>query len=194
MFLLIIFPTVSSETSFLASPPGHLTSVPGLRVDCRTGGRQNVCSQESFREEYLPNSLAEVGLRRALKGTDEVTREFKGWHLHSDRKAIEPPWFLSLKTTVGSRAWVEKVPEEPFLKTWACLKIRRMFEGCELPFQLGGVVWGWTEELNHKASKWQCMISKATTSSLTVFSHDCNWHSMWSVYFNGIIFPNMSLR
>lgn len=79
---------MSSKTSFLASPPGHLlTSAPALRVDCRTEVRQNVCSQESLREKYLPNSLTEVGLRRTLKGADEVTREFKGWQLHSDRKA-----------------------------------------------------------------------------------------------------------
>lgn len=93
---------MSSKTSFLASPPGHLlTSAPALGVDCRTEVRQNVCSQESLREKYLPNSLAEVGLRRTLKGADEVTREFKGWQLHSDRKAKEPPWFLSLKLAAG---------------------------------------------------------------------------------------------
>lgn len=45
--------------------------------------------------------LTEVGLRRTLKGADEVTREFKGWQLHSDRKAKEPPWFLSLKMAAG---------------------------------------------------------------------------------------------
>lgn len=44
-----------------------------------------------------------------------------------------------------------------------------MFKGCELPFRLGGIVWEWMEEFIHMASKSQCIISKAMTSSLTVF-------------------------
>lgn len=87
MFLLIISPTISSETSFFALLLGQLlTSAPGLEIDGKIGIRQNVCSQESFREKYLPNSLIEVGLRCMLKGADEVTCELKGWHLHSDEE------------------------------------------------------------------------------------------------------------